>query len=206
MQPMTSPPFTLKSMIGKLRHPFGAGKPADMRGGRVVAVIDCMLNQNVRDAGAARFPALNFDLVRLCQEQGVGIVQMPCPEIAVLGFERTRRPGQSIRDALDTEAGRAACACIAVETARRIEACIAAGCRPMAVLGGNLQSPGCAVHAGDGGLAESSGVFMKELRREFDRRGWTIPFKGLRDHDPKLLAQDIAWVCQLFESPPDAHS
>jgi len=32
---------------------------------------------------------------------GIGMAQIPCPEIACLGFERRRAPSQSIRQALE---------------------------------------------------------------------------------------------------------
>jgi predicted secreted protein len=170
----------------------------DARGKRFVTVIDCILNQNVRDAGAARFPAMNFELLRLCHENDIGILQMPCPEIAVLGFKRTRQPGRTIRDALDTEAGRQRCAQLANEVVDRIEAYLAEGYQLMVILGGNPQSPGCAVHDGNAELATNSGVFMKELQTELDRRNLKVTFKGVRDHDPELLAQDLTWFRELL--------
>jgi predicted secreted protein len=192
---MTSPLTLLKSLINSSR---GAGRAQDSRGKRFVAVIDCILNQNARDAGAARFPAMNFELLHLCHEHHVGILQMPCPEIAALGFKRTRQPGQTIRDALDTETGRRRCAQLAAEVVDRIEAYLAEGNQLMAILGGNPQSPGCAVHVSDAGVATNSGVFMKELQAELDRRNLKATFKGIRDHDPELLAQDITWFRELL--------
>jgi len=184
------PAAFLKNLINRNRSVHGA----DARERRFVAVIDCILNQNARDAGAARFPAMNFELLKLCHEYDVGIIQMPCPEIAVLGFKRVRLPGQSIRDALDTQSARQRCAEIANEIADRIEACLAAGDVLLAVLGGNPQSPGCAVHDGDAGLLNKSGILMQELEAEFRNRNLTATFKGIRDHDPELLEHDLQWL------------
>lgn len=177
-------------------------KPAhaqDARNGRFVAIIDCILNQNARDAGAARFPAMNFELLQLCHRHNIGILQMPCPEIAALGFERKRQPGRSIRDALDTETGRNCCQALAVETADRIETYLAQGCELAAVLGGNPRSPGCAVHGGPEGLQDESGIFMKALQKELRCRGREAAFMGIRDHDPELLRQDLARFRELLE-------
>lgn len=140
----------LQKMI-RLVKSTGRSNPApdDVRGRCFVAVIDCILNQNARDAGAARFPAMNFELLRLCHENQVGILQMPCPEIAALGFNRSRAPGKTIRD--------------------------------------------------DGrGLSKESGVFMKELQAEFQNRRLEATFKGIRDHDPELLEQDLRWFRDLL--------
>ena len=140
----------LQKMI-RLVKSTGRSNPApdDVRGRCFVAVIDCILNQNARDAGAARFPAMNFELLRLCHENQVGILQMPCPELAALGFNRSRAPGKTIRD--------------------------------------------------DGrGLSKESGVFMKELQAEFQNRRLEATFKGIRDHDPELLEQDLRWFRDLL--------
>ena len=184
----------LEKSVRRIKELLGfAEVPQDGRGRRFVAVIECMLNQNARDAGAACFPAMNCELLQLCHEHGVGILQMPCPEIAALGFERKRAPGQSLRDALDSEGGRSRCRTLATEMADRIEGYLAQGCELTAVLGGNPRSPGCAIHNGPDGLREESGVFMKALHDELRRRGHETDFRAMRDHDPQLLREDLAW-------------
>jgi len=179
----------------------GAG-PRDGRSRRIVAVIECVLNQNARDAGAAKFPALNREVVRLCEENDVGLLQMPCPEIAFLGMKRSRRKGESIRTAMDTPDGRQCCERLGREVADRIEEYARHGCRVLAILGGNPASPGCAVNRDDAGLSPSSGVFMLELDAELRRRGLTIPFRGMRDDDPVLLADDLEWLRRVLVEKP----
>ena len=175
---------------------------SDARGRRLVAVIECMLNQNCRDAGAALFPAMNRELLRLCGDHGVGIVQMPCPEADVLGLPRKRPPGVSIRVALDSEAGRTRCREISVVIVERLQEYIRCGCRVLAVLGGNEQSPGCAIRDGRGALAETSGVLMRELQRELRERSIEIPFKAIRDADPSALMEDLQWLERHFVANP----
>ncbi len=178
-------------------HP-GRGATADARGRRIVAVIECILNQNARDAGAAASTALNAGVLRLCEAHGVGLIQIPCPEIAVLGCARHRCAGESLRAALDTPEGRARCRAIASAIGEQVAGYAAAGCRVMAVLGGNTRSPGCAVHAEDDGLLASSGVLMRELQREFRARNIDVPFRGIRDADAALEAEDLEWLRRLF--------
>jgi predicted secreted protein len=172
--------------------------PRDARAGRMVAVIECVLNQNARDAGAAIFLAMNGALLELCRQYDVGIVQMPCPEIACLGFERKRPPGTSIRQTLDTETGRQCCAKIGAEVADRLANYARAGYQVLAILGGNPQSPGCAVHVGNDALLPESGVLMQELQAELRKRGLEIPFRGLRDADAEQLKQDLDWLRVVF--------
>jgi predicted secreted protein len=197
--PTHGPVVVLRKLINRLRPARAAGEITDVRGRRFVAVIDCVLNQNVRDRGAARFPAMNLELIQLCHAHHVGIVQMPCPEIAALGFKRARPPGQSIRDALDTEAGRRHCTALAVEVSDRIETCLTEGYELLAILGGNPRSPGCAVHVGDHGLSCDSGVFMQALETELRKRNQAPTFRGIRDYDPELLHQDLQWFRDLLE-------
>ena len=186
------------NLLKRFRKPAAV---SDVRGRRFVVMIDCILNQNARDCGAARFPAMNFELVSLCHAHQVGILQMPRPEIAALGFKRTRPAGKSIRDVLDTEAGWRCCAKLAHDMSERIEIYLAEGYELLAILGGNPRSPGCAVLDGDDGLLEESGIFMRTLQTELQARKLTVRFRGIRDHDPALLEQDLQWSRGLLEQP-----
>ena len=53
---------------------------ADARGGQVVFVSHCLLNENVRYLGGACMPGAVDELVDEWQAKGYGICQMPCPE------------------------------------------------------------------------------------------------------------------------------
>ena len=174
--------------------------PSDARGRRFVAVIECLLNQNARDDGAASAPALDCRLVQICHDHQVGILQMSCPEIHVLGFSRQRPRGQRIRDALNDGACVARCQALAQDTADRIEVYLDQGYALAAVLGGNPESPGCAVHLASGGLDERSGLLMKQIQSELRRRGHAPVFLAIRDHDPELHRLDLAAFERLFSS------
>lgn len=182
---------SLKSLIKRLKPGGKPAAPQDCRGGRFVAVIDCVLNQNVRDRGAASFAGMNFELLQLCHELGVGVLQMPCPEVAALGFRRERPPGKTIREALDTTAGRQCCADLAATVATQIQAAIKEGFELIAVLGGNPRSPGCAVHGDQDGLSAESGIFMQALHSALCQRGIDTPFRPLRDASAEMLAEDL---------------
>ena len=168
-------------------HPVAA----DPRSKRFVAVIECILNQNARDVGAACSPAMDSRLLQLCDSHRVGIVQMPCPEIHALGFARERKPGQSLRESLNDDRGSGRCRSLALDIAERIEAYLNQGYQLVAVLGGNSESPGCAVHHGPLGLDERSGLLMKQLQAELRQRGHDPPFLSMRDHDSVLHQNDL---------------
>ena len=188
----------LKILKKKLYERFRLVNRKDNRSRRLVAVIECILNQNARDAGAANFPAINRSILQLCNEYNVGILQIPCPEIKFLGFNRKRPKGQSIRDALDIPEGRNCCRKISIDIADRIKDYLAQSYQIIAILGGNPESPGCAVHYDGDKLSSSSGILMNELYDEFQKRCIKVPFRGIRDYDSKLLAEDIDWVRRIF--------
>jgi len=176
--------------------PFAKPKK-DPRGGRLVFLIECLLNQNARDLGAAESPAATREMMDLLADAEIGMVQIPCSEIACLGFERRRPTGQSIRHALETPKPATCCQHLAVVTVDRIQCYLDQGFEVLAILGGNEQSPGCAVHttaAGEAQLDDRSGVFMRALAVELAHRNLRIEFRGMRDADPKLLSEDLDWL------------
>lgn len=63
----------------------------DARGGRVVFVAHCLLNQNTRYLGGAVSPGVVWDAVRPYVERGDGLVQLPCPEQHAWGGVLKRR-------------------------------------------------------------------------------------------------------------------
>jgi len=173
----------------------------DPRNGRLVFLIECHLNQNARDLGAAENPAVTQEVIALLADAGIGMAQIPCPEIACLGFERQRPPGKSIRQALGASQPAACCQRLAVATADRIQCYLAQKFDVLGVLGGNEQSPGCAVHstnATDTQLSDRSGIFMQALASELAHRGLEIKFHGMRDADAELLNEDLNWLRNQF--------
>lgn len=63
---------------------------ADARGGRVVFVSHCLLNENVRYLGGATRSGPLESLLDRCRIEGLGICQMPCPEQHAWGGVRKR--------------------------------------------------------------------------------------------------------------------
>ena len=189
-------------MLPGILRSLKRSRPSDTRSRRFVALIECALNQNARDEGAACSPAMDFDLLRCCHEHRVGTLQMPCPEIHALGFARSRPPGQKIRAALGGAAATERCAALADDVAQRIEAYLDQGYELIAVLGGNPQSPGCAVHQGSDGLREDSGLFMRLLEQRLKQGGHPVLFKAIRDHDPQAHRDDIAWLNDRLAGRP----
>lgn len=60
----------------------------DARGGKILFVAHCLLNQNAKVRGIARFPAAVRPVVDLLLDNDIAIYQMPCPEMLYLGAMR----------------------------------------------------------------------------------------------------------------------
>lgn len=179
------------------------GKPKDKRSRKMVAVINCILNQNARDFGAARYQGMNTDIIGILNKHGVGVLQLPCPEMSCLGLSRSRPKGLSIRYVLDTPDGRKCCRQLSISVVDQIHEYLKHNSKVLAILGGDAGSPGCAVHISSEDttnqtLADKSGVFMKELEAELRERNIKVPFRGIRDSSREMLKQDVAWLDNLL--------
>jgi len=73
-----------KTEKSRLEHPA----VRDGRGGKIIFLSHCCLNQNAKVRGIAKYPAMIRPLVELLLERDVGIFQMPCPEMTSLGAMR----------------------------------------------------------------------------------------------------------------------
>lgn len=176
---------------------------ADQRSKRMVAVIHCILNHNARDREVARYPGINHDVVAVLRKHKVGVIQMPCPEMTCLGLLRTRGAEESLRDVLDTPKGRACCRRLSAFVADTIEEFHRHGYTVAAVLGGDVDSPGCAVpyplpEEGAPLVRRSWGVFTGALLTELRRRGIRIPFRGIRDSAWETMQEDLKWLDGLL--------
>ena len=68
-----------------------AGQLRDRRGGRVVLLAHCLLDENTRYLGGAARPGCVREIVDACADAGVGMVQLPCPEARAWGGVQKRR-------------------------------------------------------------------------------------------------------------------
>lgn len=182
----------------------------DARGHLMVAAINCALNHNARAEGAARYPGMNDRLVDVLRGHGAGVIQMPCPERAVIDLPRTRADGVTIRKAMETPERLELCRRLVATVVDEIEEFRDNGHTVAAVLGGDVKSPGCAVPAdttddADRAAGTEWGIFTGMLRAELERRGLEIPIRGIRDSAPETLRRDLDWLdarlAKLGEQP-----
>lgn len=155
---------------------------SDARGGRIVFVAHCLLNQNAKVAGVAGYRGVVVPLVELLTRFGVGIVQLRCPEMDHLGPHRPL--GTDTVDQYDTPSYRALCARIAARAAAEARSFETAGYQVRAVLGVE-GSPSCSVSPAP--VLESTrrvpragrGIFMESLIHAFTEAGLHPSFLGI---------------------------
>lgn len=168
------------------------------RSRKVAVVAHCHLNVNTKVHGLADYRGVREDLVAGLVSQGIGIVQLPCPEAAFLGMSRWGMTYEQY----DTPAYRRHCRAIAAATVDTLVALAADGCEIVGVYG-VAGSPSCGVALtctgyADGGEIEDlaaaaglprashsagRGVFMEELASMLSRADLDVPLQDVRGVD-----------------------
>lgn len=151
------------------------------RGHRIVLLAHCILNVNARVQGLGRYAGIH-PLVGELASRGVGVIQLPCPE---LDADSLSRPPRAIED-YDTREFRGSCAEHAEETAELVRRYQEAGVEVLAFVGVE-GSPSCGVtitnteHGAPEGEVSvrvaGSGVLVQELRRRLEPLG--VAFVGV---------------------------
>ena len=67
----------------------------DNRGKKVILLAHCLLNQNSISDGTADFPGQFLEILKIIEENNIGIIQLPCPELMCLGLSRKDELGSS---------------------------------------------------------------------------------------------------------------
>ncbi len=166
----------------------------DVRSMKVVAVPHCALNQNARLARCAELPAAVTELIEGLMVRRIGIIQMPCPELMVIGLDRAH---VHIRSGMEPRPARAACRAMARELAYQLREYIACGVKVLGVLGKN-GSPSCGVEqTSRQGPCPGMGVFIEELQAELGAQGVAVPLAGTLDTEPQAALA----VVDRWDSP-----
>ena len=159
------------------------------RSRKVIFVSHCMLNQNARITTAADFPAMFVPLVEWLKERSIGIIQMPCPELRVLGLGRV-----SVRDGLETEEGQAHLHQIIGDLIYEIRQYQLQGFEVLGILG-KQGSPACGVTMTwlDNRHQEGIGVFIRLFKERLAEAKLGVEIIGIADHEQQ---EAIDWMAQ----------
>lgn len=134
-----------------------------MKSRRIVLVSHCVLNQNSVVEGWSRAKGA-FPIVKLLLEEGIGIVQMPCPELVCGGLSR---PPRNFDD-YNTAGYRARCRDLLLPYIGQIKEYLAYGYDIAGVIGIE-NSPTCA-------FSGVRGVMADELYKMLEQENIELPY------------------------------
>ena len=156
----------------------------DCRSMKVIFVPHCALNQNARSPTTATSPAGATGFIAGLFERGIGIVQLPCPELMII---KLGRGGIKIRSALDTIPARAACRKMSKDLVYQIKQYLDCGVEVLGIFGKD-DSPSCGVETTcyDGEHGQGVGLFIQELQAELAQQDLTVPIAELKDNENQV--------------------
>ena len=147
------------------------------RSKKIIFVSHCLLNQNVRPIGGEKYPGAVKDLLELFAESGVGIVQIPCPQIEFNeGLNRKSKP----KDSYDTNGFRLKCQQLSNNIIETIENYLRKNYSVLGILGVELTST-CGVYQIKNGRRSvpGKGIFIEELEKEMQKKNFQVPIIGV---------------------------
>lgn len=172
------------------------------RGRKIVLLAHCILNPNAKTGGIAQTPGAIPDVVEGLLRDGVGMIQLPCPEQTFAGC---RRWGMT-REQYDTPRFRRHCRDILLEAVEQAEDYLNNGYEIVGIVGVD-GSPSCGVGmtcAGyEGGeiallktlkelpactMTEGPGVFMECFSSMLRERNLSIPMTGIDEERQEALS------------------
>jgi len=185
-----------------LDHPRHRRDFSDGRSKKVIFLAHCIANQNARMHNCATYPAAVKPVVDFCLEHDIGIVQMPCPELLVMGLGRDRDdPEQEyLCQALRMPLARKRIRKLAEQVVFQMKEYRFQGFTMLGVLGSN-GSPSCGVERTaypdpKKRFGPGEGVFIEELKALMKKEGLDLEFKGL---DDKKWQEALSWVRRNLE-------
>jgi len=186
---------------------------SDKRSGKIVVVSHCMLNVHSLEDNLAIYPGLEKEVVELLMKKGVGIYQIPCPEIELSSIFRKALPKESYEHPKIRKSYRK----LAEEITQTLSAYTKKGYKISAVLGAE-GSPTCGMglvgrwkknikgkreFPRDIEFVPGMGVFIEEFKACLETIGvhptWLgIPGKSLRSKDPKSFDETLKKIDKIL--------
>jgi predicted secreted protein len=149
----------------------------DVRSKRVAFLTYCLLDQNARAEGLAKYSGPVSEIVETLTTNGVGMVQMPCPELLYSDLDRTPRP----RNWYDNKEFRSLCQKCAAQVAELVDKYVKKRYQIVAIIGVE-HSPSCAIERSQAkeGSDTTQGIFIQELLEKLTSRHLNnIPMIGV---------------------------
>ncbi len=165
----------------------------DGRSKKVVFIAHCLLNQNAISDGTAVYPAAFREVIGLFLREGIGIVQMPCPEFCCLGLDRGNVNGADspvtventrIRKAMQESGANRKLAELAGHVTRQISEYYDYGFEIIGIIGAN-RSPSCGVETTSDQDREmdGKGLFIEKISEGLAKAKIAVPMIGIKTAD-----------------------
>jgi predicted secreted protein len=174
------------------------------RSKKLIVLANCILNANSKIVPLGSYPGVLKDVVQPYIDQGIGILQLPCPETSYLGMNRW---GMSLEQ-YDHSRFREHCRKVLRPTMDTLKAFRDAGYEIVGVIGAD-GSPNCGITkipvgltGGEVGMwcadpdetkhcrfAQGTGVFMGIFKAMLTECGINPPFMAVDEENPSTLIQ-----------------
>ena len=167
---------------------------SDARSKRLLLVAHCVLNQNAKLDRCAFYPGAIREAAQTVLDSGVGVIQMPCPEMLCFGLDR--QTDLNAQPSVEAEDTRIAIRLSEPAYRRMMQEMVEQllfqileyrkhGFEVLGVLGIN-GSPSCAVEQTWVADApqEGSGVFIEILMATLEKNDIHLPMRGIRAAEP----------------------
>lgn len=147
------------------------------RSKKIILVSHCLINQNVRPLGGEKYSGIVKELLELLSESGVGIIQIPCPQMEF--SDGLNRKSKS-KDSYDNNGFRAKCQKLSCSVIETIESYLSKNYEILGILGVE-QSSTCGVYQIQNGKRNvpGKGIFIEELEREMEKKNFQVPIIGV---------------------------
>ena len=188
----------------------------DERSSKIAVVSHCILNVHSLEDNLAFYPGLEEEVVQLLISSGVGIFQLPCPEMDLFGISRRALP----KEAYQSSKVRNHYKSLASKVVKQLKEFTKKGYDIVTVIGAE-GSPSCGINRvgkwrnhipkserqfpRDVVFIEGRGIFMEELEKEMSEKGifsaWIgIPGKSIRAIDPESFQKTLVQLKNLLNS------
>lgn len=173
----------------------------DKRSKKVVFVAHCILNQNTKLDQCAHYPGAIKGIVDALVDKGIGIIQMPCPEMLYLGLDR--EVDQSANPTVESEDSRifkkmlegnsqALCKKLANDIIYQVKEYQKHNFEVIGLIGIN-GSPTCGIDTTwtEGAESDGKGIFINLLDEQLCKNNIFIRMIGIKAYNPELSVRSV---------------
>ena len=169
-------------------------KIPDQRSKKFIFIPFCLICQSFQAQGIVRYGyrAVIKPIVEEILRQDISIIQMPCPESQLGGYEQGLKRRPKGIEQYNTSEFRDICQRLALEMVKIIKAILANDYKIVAILGIEY-SPSCSIKIqySSRGVFHQPGLFIEALQNQLAEEKIEIPFLGINRRGMKKSLNDL---------------